>query len=52
MEQDEAYHTKTANKILLRNILPEHVGSSFFILTFSISGREHFDFWGSVEELF
>lgn len=25
-EQDEAFHTRNANKFLLRNILPEHVG--------------------------
>lgn len=27
-EQDEAYHTRNANKLLLRNILPEHVGKN------------------------
>lgn len=25
-EQDEAFHTRNANKLLLRNILPDHVG--------------------------
>lgn len=28
-EQDEAFHTRNANKLLLRNILPEHVGTLF-----------------------
>ncbi|OAD53432.1 Adenylate cyclase type 2, partial [Eufriesea mexicana] len=28
-EQDEAFHTRNANKILLRNILPEHVAEFY-----------------------
>ncbi|XP_054012879.1 adenylate cyclase type 2-like isoform X2 [Hylaeus anthracinus] len=28
-EQDEAYHTRNANKLLLRNILPEHVAEFY-----------------------
>lgn len=28
-EQDEAYHTRNANKLLLRNILPEHVADFY-----------------------
>lgn len=30
-EQDEAFHTRNANKLLLRNILPEHVGTRIFL---------------------
>lgn len=28
-EQDEAFHTRNANKLLLRNILPEHVAEFY-----------------------
>lgn len=32
-EQDEAFHTRNANKLLLRNILPEHVGMRLSMLS-------------------
>ncbi|KAF7380246.1 hypothetical protein HZH66_014601 [Vespula vulgaris] len=39
LEQDEAFHTRNANKLLLRNILPEHV-ADFYLNMDRTEGNE------------
>ncbi|XP_035736454.1 adenylate cyclase type 2-like isoform X3 [Vespa mandarinia] len=39
LEQDEAFHTRNANKLLLRNILPEHV-AEFYLNMDRTEGNE------------
>ncbi|XP_024936436.1 adenylate cyclase type 2 isoform X2 [Cephus cinctus] len=51
-EQDEAFHTRNANKLLLRNILPEHVAEFYLNMTRSEENELFHEAYDTVAVMF
>ncbi|GAB1865684.1 adenylate cyclase [Camponotus japonicus] len=51
-EQDEAFHTRNANKLLLRNILPEHVAEFYLNMNRSEENEPYHESHNNVAVMF
>ncbi|XP_070150500.1 adenylyl cyclase X E [Polyergus mexicanus] len=51
-EQDEAFHTRNANKLLLRNILPEHVAEFYLNMNRSEENEPYHEAHSNVAVMF
>ncbi|XP_076287222.1 adenylyl cyclase X D isoform X4 [Lasioglossum baleicum] len=51
-EQDEAFHTRNANKLLLRNILPEHVAEFYLNMNRSEENEPYHEAHNNVAVMF
>lgn len=51
-EQDEAFHTRNANKFLLRNILPEHVAEFYLNMNRTVENEPYHEAHSNVAVMF